>query len=147
MFWKYSKIINRNENFELTYYKWPLIWNVTVWYSLFLNQHFQKTKFTILKFIYFHFSNTKQENFWTRLGKILIHKKFSETWVSNFKGAVLGLRWFLAIKFALKMMKNAFYFTLKAPFVLEIFKFLCWSFNWKTAWLRLISWFMTSRPG
>ena len=27
------------------------------------------------------------------------------------------------------MMKNAFYFTLKAPFVLKIFKFLSWLFG------------------
>ena len=35
-------------------------------------------------------------------------------------------------------MKNAFYFTLKAPFVLKIFKYLTWLFDhveW-TAWLE-----------
>ena len=40
------------------------------------------------------------------------------------KGALSGLRQFLATESALKMMKNAFYFTSKAPFVLKIFKFL-----------------------
>ena len=35
-----------------------------------------------------------------------------------FKGALSGLRQFLAAKNPLKMMKNAFYFTLKALFVL-----------------------------
>ena len=29
----------------------------------------------------------------------------------------------------LKMMKNMFYFILKAPFVFKIFKFLCWPFG------------------
>ena len=29
----------------------------------------------------------------------------------------------------LKMMKNAFYFILKAPFTFKIFKFLCWLFG------------------
>ena len=37
-----------------------------------------------------------------------------------------------------KMMKNAFYFVLKALFVLKIFKFLFWLFGHveKTAWLK-----------
>ena len=40
------------------------------------------------------------------------------------KGALSGLRQFLAIESPLKMMKNTFYFTSKALFVLKIFKFL-----------------------
>ena len=42
------------------------------------------------------------------------------------------------IESPLKMMKNAFYFTLKAPFILKVFKFLSWSFSYveKTAWLE-----------
>ena len=43
---------------------------------------------------------------------------------SKIKGALLGLKHFLATENPLKMMKNAFYFTLKALFVLKIFKFL-----------------------
>ena len=39
------------------------------------------------------------------------------------KGA-LCLKQFLATEYPLKMMKNAFYFTLKSLFVLKIFKFL-----------------------
>ena len=42
----------------------------------------------------------------------------------DFKGALSGLRQFLATESPLKMMKNAFYFTSKALFVLKIFKFL-----------------------
>ena len=50
------------------------------------------------------------------------------------------------------MMKNAFYFMLKTLFFLKIFKFLTWRFwsYWKNDLirkLRLISKFMTSRPG
>ena len=41
-----------------------------------------------------------------------------------FKGALSSLRQYLANENPLKMMKNAFYFTLKALFVLKIFKFL-----------------------
>ena len=41
-----------------------------------------------------------------------------------FKGALSGLRQFLATESPLKMMKNAFYITLKALFVLKIFKIL-----------------------
>ena len=40
------------------------------------------------------------------------------------KGALSGLRQFLPTESPLKMMKNAFYFTSKALFVLKIFKFL-----------------------
>ena len=42
------------------------------------------------------------------------------------KDALEGLRQFLITESSLKMMKNAFYFTLKALFVLKIFKFLSW---------------------
>ena len=37
-----------------------------------------------------------------------------------------------------KMMQNAFYFILKAPFVLKLFKFFSWLFGHveKTAWLE-----------
>ena len=41
-----------------------------------------------------------------------------------FKGALSGLRQYLATEIPLKIMKNAFYFTSKASFVLKIFKFL-----------------------
>ena len=48
-------------------------------------------------------------------------------------------------------MKNAFYFMLKALFVLDIFTFLPWFFvyaeNNLIRKLRLISKFMTSKPG
>ena len=40
------------------------------------------------------------------------------------KGALSDLRPFLAIESPLKMMKNAFYFTLKARFFFKIFNFL-----------------------
>ena len=42
----------------------------------------------------------------------------------NYKGVLSGLRQFLAFESPLKMMKNAFYLTLKAGFVLKIFIFL-----------------------
>ena len=41
-----------------------------------------------------------------------------------FKGALSGLRQFLATENPLKMMKSAFYFTSKALFILKVFKFL-----------------------
>ena len=40
------------------------------------------------------------------------------------KSTLSGLRQFLAIESTLKMMKNVFYFTSKALFILKIFKFL-----------------------
>ena len=64
-------------------------------------------------------------------------------------GSLSGLRQFLAIESPLQIMKNAFYFTLKALFILTIFKFLSWyfghlakRFNFKfygvTTWLKKI---------
>ena len=43
---------------------------------------------------------------------------------SQFKGTLSGLRKFLATGSPLKMLKNIFYFTSKALFILKIFKFL-----------------------
>ena len=43
-----------------------------------------------------------------------------------FKGTLSGLRQLLATEGSLKMMKNNFYFTSNALFVLKIFKFLSW---------------------
>ena len=47
-----------------------------------------------------------------------------ERFAKIIKGALSGLRKILATESRLKTMKNAFYFTLKALFVLNIFKFL-----------------------
>ena len=44
------------------------------------------------------------------------------------KGTLEGLSKFLITESPLQMMKNAFYFTLKALFVLNVFKFLSWLF-------------------
>ena len=47
-----------------------------------------------------------------------------------FKSTLSGLRQYLANKSSLKMMKNAFYFTFKAVFILKIFTFfLSWHFG------------------
>ena len=54
----------------------------------------------------------------------------------NIKGALSGLRQLLATESPLKMMKNGFYFTSKALFVLKIFRFFVltfWSCS-KTTW-------------
>ena len=42
----------------------------------------------------------------------------------TFNGTLSGLRQYLANESPLKMMKTAFYFTLKALFIFKIFKFL-----------------------
>ena len=57
----------------------------------------------------------------------------------NFKGALSGLRQFLPTESPLKIMKNPFYFTLKAYFVLKMFRFLSWLFGHvgKTTWLEI----------
>ena len=48
---------------------------------------------------------------------------------NRLKGALSSLRQFLATESPLKITKNAFYFTLKALFILQIFKFLSWPFG------------------
>ena len=53
----------------------------------------------------------------------------------NVEGALSGLRQFLAFESPLKITKNAFYFTLKARFVLKIFEFLSWLFGPVGKWL------------
>ena len=47
-----------------------------------------------------------------------------ENIISEIEGTLLGLGQSLATESSLQVMKNAFYFTLKAAFVLNIFKFL-----------------------
>ena len=46
------------------------------------------------------------------------------SFINHFKVTLSGLRQYLASESSLKMMKNAFYFTLKDLSVLKIFKFL-----------------------
>ena len=70
---------------------------------------------------------------------------------NDFKGALSGLRQFLATERPLKMLKNAFYFTSESLFVLKIFKFLSWLFGHVSKQFdlkeKVISSFMTSQPG
>ena len=70
---------------------------------------------------------------------------------SLFKGSLSGLRQFLANESPLKMMKNAFYLTLKAPSFSKYLSF-CLDFlvmyqNGLIRKMRLISKLMTSQPG
>ena len=51
------------------------------------------------------------------------------------KGALSDLRQFLAAESLLKMMKNTFYFTSKALFILKIFQFLSCLFGHVSKWL------------
>ena len=55
------------------------------------------------------------------------------------KGALSGIRQFLATESHLKMIKNDFYFTLRAVFALRIFKFLFWIFGHAWKWLHKTS--------
>ena len=62
----------------------------------------------------------------------LCHGCSPEIWnknVTGIKTTLLCLKQFLAPKNSLKMIENAFYFTLKPLFVLKIFKFLSWLFG------------------
>ena len=52
------------------------------------------------------------------------HQYTTSSFLFFSKGALSSLSQFLATKILFKMMKNAFYFTLKALLILKIFKFL-----------------------
>ena len=54
---------------------------------------------------------------------------FGIHYIATLKGAIQVLGQFLITGSTSKIMKNAFYFTLKARFVLKIFKFLSWLFG------------------
>ena len=73
----------------------------------------------------FYFSHIHAEGFQHAHKSVSnLHAKDSARWLIVFKGALSGLRQFLATETPMKMMKNDFYFTSKALFVLKIFKFL-----------------------
>ena len=59
-----------------------------------------------------------------RSGDTLKVKRGLNRVFSCFKGALSGLRQFLATESPLRTMENAFYFTSKALFILMIFNFL-----------------------
>ena len=92
----------------------------------------------------FHIASTNYFSVWYYQDKI-------KTWneIIWFTGALSSLIQFLATESTLKMMKNAFYFTLKALFILKIFKFfLDFLVIFKNNLIRkkrLISKFMTSK--
>ena len=67
----------------------------------------------------------------TKFKYIPMYSQYPRKYFSGkcFKGALSGLWQSLATESPLKKMKNAFHFTLKALFVLKIFKFLFWLFG------------------
>ena len=78
----------------------------------------------LLMRIYQEIFTVPEESFELRRGSSNGRSSYRESISANFKGALLGLRPFLAAESPLKMMKNAFCFTSKTLFVLKIFKFL-----------------------
>ena len=78
-----------------------------------------KVIFAMFYFCHLNYSSNIVKNIFNSIS-IYFWKK-----ISLFK----DLRQFLITEIPLKMMKNAFYFTLKALFVLKIFKFLSWLFR------------------
>ena len=74
------------------------------------------------------------------------------TFFKNLRGRLPSLSQFLATESPSKMLKNAFYFTVKVLFVLKMFKFFVLTFlvtneNGLMRKLRLISEFMTPSIG
>ena len=66
---------------------------------------------------------------WVILPRMATKNYQSKKYYFSFKGAFSGLRQFLATENPLKVIKNAFYITLKAFFIFKIFKFLSWYFG------------------
>ena len=83
-------------------------WNDVKWESAWWKQNVKEVTFIALR--EFPLCNTRRKDVF-------------------FKGTFSGLREFLSTESPLKMMKNAFYFTLKALFVLKIFNFLSLLFS------------------
>ena len=77
--------------------------------------------------------NTKSNQ--VELGLAVFASAFC-TKLAYIKGALSGLRQFLAIENPLKIMKSAFYFTSKALFILKMFKFLTFWLCSKTTQLE-----------
>ena len=74
------------------------------------------------------------EHFTVKLLQESMHSFSDIWWISLFKVRLSPSKKFIFIYFngsPLKTMKNAFCFILKAPFVLDIFKFFSWLFRYK----------------
>ena len=118
------------------------------------------------------FTGVPQKRYPKKFGKPRIRKNSKKyVMVYDFRDILSGVRQFVAtekplnlswwrplsymitasIMKGLKMMKNAFYFTIKALFILNIFQFLSWPFGHVEKLLirkiRLISILMTSQHG
>ena len=95
------------------------------------------SSFTEQELIYVSFLDSKG----TLSVKFLSIEDIKHAHADELKGTLKGLRQFLITESPLKMMKNAFYFTLKAPFVLKVFKFLSWhlkNLNWAYLWINTV---------
>ena len=83
-----------------------------------------------MHYIYRATKMIKTAPFFQKYSDMILNKKeqtISQTVSSTaIKGALPGLRQFLATESSLKMIKNSFYFNSKALFVLKIFRFLSW---------------------
>ena len=58
-----------------------------------------------------------------------VHVSLKQGYQTFIKGALSGLRQFLAFESFLKMMENTYFLTFKVCFVLKIFKFTFWFFR------------------
>ena len=72
---------------------------------------------------------------YTSKGVNVTHCQWKVKVKRKIKGALSGLGQFVETENPLKIMKNAFYFTSKALFILKIFKLLSWFFGHVSKWL------------
>ena len=111
-------------------YQWIAIWNIykkdCVWRSIATN--FECFSFSCvqseLSTIYLVISMCASIEPTATNWKWIAKGRFEVLWRVHIKGALSSLIQFLASESPLKKMKNVFHFTLKALFVLKIFKFL-----------------------
>ena len=73
IFWKYYVIIHRNNIFELTYYM--IIIDAKRHSLELISVYFKKTKFTLLKSVYFHFKTPTKQMLVYNFAKILCNAR------------------------------------------------------------------------
>ena len=110
------------------YRAWYLkrIFKITIWVSWCQNKLVYVTGLrrhvSVLALLRYYIVKKQLKHFFLSFG--FINVNFFVT-----KDRLSGLRQFFETESLLKMMKNAFHFTLKAFFVLQIFQFLSWLFG------------------
>ena len=132
LFWSTNKGHRRSKRYKVLtnflMYSYPV--NILMFCITKITKNINSSAFYPAKIFFFFF----QKQDWISVAYKHFIKKFmcssslqKKCW-NGFKGTLSGMRQFLATEGPLKVMKNAFYFTLEPLFVLQIIKLLFWTF-------------------